>query len=95
MTAFKQLPLRLPPPANDAKQVYMQLSDVAILNIAPGPNQFSRENGKRRVVITANVRDRNIGSFVAEDQQRIDRVVKIPAGYWLNWGGLRAVAICN
>ena len=87
MTAFKQLPLRLPQSTNDTKPVYVQLSDVASLNIAPGPNQFSRENGKRRVVITANVRDRDIGSYVAEAQQRIERDVKIPAGYWLNWGG--------
>lgn len=60
---------------------------MAEIDIAAGPNQISRENGKRRVVVTANVRDRDIGSFVAEAQQRIEREVRIPAGYWLNWGG--------
>jgi len=67
--------------------VYVQLAEVAEINIAPGPNQFSRENGKRSVVVTANVRDRDIGSFVAEAQQRIKQEVKIPAGYWIDWGG--------
>ena len=50
----------------------MPLSAVAELEIAPGPNQISRENGKRRVVVTANVRGRDLGSFVAE-AQRADR----------------------
>lgn len=48
---------------------------------------INRENGKRRVVVTANVRGRDLGSFVAEAQQRIDAKIKIPAGYWLSWGG--------
>ena len=67
--------------------VYLQLGEVASIDIAPGANQFSRENGKRNVVVTANVRDRDIGSYVAEAQQRIQEEVKVPAGYWINWGG--------
>ena len=66
---------------------YVPLSAVAQLDIAPGPNQISRENGKRRIVVTANVRDRDLGSFVAEVQRRVTEQVKLPAGYWIGWGG--------
>jgi len=55
--------------------------------LAPGPNQISRENGKRRVVVTANVRGRDIGSFVADAQRRLEREVQVPPGNWLTWGG--------
>jgi cobalt-zinc-cadmium resistance protein CzcA len=55
--------------------------------MAPGPNQISRENEKRRVVVTANVRGRDLGSFVADAEARIASQVKIPAGYWTTWGG--------
>ncbi len=58
--------------------------DIAV---APGPNQISRENGKRRVVVTANVRGRDLGSFVAEAEQTIATEVELPAGYWTAWGG--------
>lgn len=87
MAAFKQIPIRLPSAGDNAKASYLQLGEVATLDLAPGPNQFSRENGKRRVVVTTNVRDRDIGSYVAEAQQRIKQEVKIPSGYWLTWGG--------
>jgi cobalt-zinc-cadmium resistance protein CzcA len=63
------------------------LGSIAEIDIAPGPNQVSRENGKRRVVVTANVRGRDIGSFVAEAEQRIRDNVTVPAGYWTAWGG--------
>jgi cobalt-zinc-cadmium resistance protein CzcA len=66
---------------------YVPLSAVAELDIAPGPNQISRENGKRRVVVTANVRDRDLGSFVTEVQRGVTQKVKLPAGYWIGWGG--------
>ena len=66
---------------------FVPLGAVADLEVAPGPNQISRENGKRRVVVTANVRGRDIGSFVAEAEQRIRTEVTIPAGYWTAWGG--------
>jgi len=87
IAALKQIPIRLPSTSDNAKANYLQLGEVATLDLAPGPNQFSRENGKRRVVVTANVRDRDIGSFVAEAQKRIEQEVKIPSGYWLTWGG--------
>lgn len=63
------------------------LGSVATIEIAPGPNQVSRENGKRRVVVTANVRGRDIGSFVTEAERRMRETVTIPAGYWTAWGG--------
>jgi cobalt-zinc-cadmium resistance protein CzcA len=66
---------------------YVPLSELASFELAPGPNQVSRENGKRRVVVTANVRGRDIGSFVSEAQQKIDAEVTVPEGYWLGWGG--------
>jgi cobalt-zinc-cadmium resistance protein CzcA len=70
-----------------ARVRYVPLSAVAEIDIAPGPNQISRENGKRRIVVTANVRGRDLGSFVAEAQDQIDTKVKLPAGYWIGWGG--------
>jgi cobalt-zinc-cadmium resistance protein CzcA len=66
---------------------YVPLSSVATIDAAPGPNQISRENGKRRIVVTANVRDRDLGSFVSEAQQAVAEKVKLPTGYWIVWGG--------
>jgi len=63
------------------------LSAVADVELAPGPNQISRENGKRRIVVTANVRERDLGSFVADAQRAVAERVKLPAGYWIGWGG--------
>ncbi|HEY1231486.1 MAG TPA: CusA/CzcA family heavy metal efflux RND transporter, partial [Ramlibacter sp.] len=63
------------------------LREVATVDTATGPNQINRENGKRRVVITANVRGRDLGGFVAELRQRVDTQVKVPAGYWVDYGG--------
>ena len=61
---------------------YIPLSEVAAIDLAPGPNQISRENGKRRIVISANVRDRDLGGFVTEAQQTVEREVRLPSGYW-------------
>jgi cobalt-zinc-cadmium resistance protein CzcA len=66
---------------------FVPLSEVAELGYSSVPNQISRENGKRRVVVTTNVRERDIGSFVAEAQAKIAEQVKLPAGYWLDYGG--------
>ncbi len=65
----------------------LPLGEVATIAIAPGPNQISRENGKRRVVVTANVRGTDIATFVAEAQRRISADVNIEPGYWISWGG--------
>ncbi|HBG31880.1 efflux RND transporter permease subunit [Sinimarinibacterium flocculans] len=75
---------RLPVPLPTGNQV--PLGEVAKLTVAPGPNQISREDGKRRVTVTANVRNRDLGSFVAEAQQAV-RGVAIPPGYWIDYGG--------
>lgn len=66
---------------------FVPLSTVARLELAPAPNQVSRENGKRLIVVTANVRGRDLGSFVNEVQSRIADEVKLPVGYWLDYGG--------
>ncbi|AKH37489.1 MULTISPECIES: efflux RND transporter permease subunit [Nitrosomonas] len=66
---------------------YVTLGEVADIHIVQGPNQVSRENGKRRVVVTTNVRGRDLGSFVSEAEALIDEKIQIPAGYWLTWGG--------
>ena len=86
--AMARLPLPLPRPANGNGQAnFIPLGEVAALEIAPGPNQVSRENGKRRIVVSANVRGRDLGSFVTEAKAAIAAQVKIPAGYWTSWGG--------
>jgi cobalt-zinc-cadmium resistance protein CzcA len=83
--------LLIPIPAlanNAAGQLgFIALSEVASLDLVLGPNQISRENGKRLVIVSANVRGRDIGSFVEEAGAAIDTQVKIPAGYWTSWGG--------
>jgi cobalt-zinc-cadmium resistance protein CzcA len=63
------------------------LREVARIETSEGPNQINRENGKRRVVVTANVRERDLGGFVADLQQRIDASVQVPEGYWIDYGG--------
>lgn len=81
ITALERLPIAL------AGGGAVPLREVATLELAPGPNQVSRENGKRRLVVTANVRDRDLGSFVAEAQGAIQNQVKLPPGYWVDYGG--------
>ncbi|AAY94437.1 CusA/CzcA family heavy metal efflux RND transporter [Pseudomonas protegens] len=66
---------------------FIALSEVASLDLVLGPNQVSRENGKRLVIVSANVRGRDIGSFVEEATGLIAEKVKVPAGYWTTWGG--------
>lgn len=66
---------------------FVPLQEVATLDVSPAPAQISRENGKRRVVVTANVRGRDLGSFVEEVKAQINRDVTLPAGYWLDYGG--------
>jgi heavy metal efflux system protein len=76
----------LPVPIN-IEPYFVPLNEIASIELAPAPNQISRENGKRLVVVTANVRGRDLGSFVSEVQTRIVSEVKLPAGYWLDYGG--------
>jgi cobalt-zinc-cadmium resistance protein CzcA len=80
--------LLIPVPANASGQLgFIALSQVASLDLVLGPNQISRENGKRLVIVSANVRGRDIGSFVAAAEAAINAKVKVPAGYWTTWGG--------
>ncbi len=81
LDALSRLPILL----NDGS--YVPLGEVAKLTIAPGANQISRENGKRRLVVSANVKDRDLGSFVTEVQQKVAQQVKLPPGYWVHYGG--------
>jgi heavy metal efflux system protein len=92
--ALKRLPIQLPnavlnvqPNAAAPPAAYLTLGDVVYFDVIEGPNQISRENGKRRVVISANVRGSDLGSFVHEAQSRIASEVQIPPGYWVAWGG--------
>lgn len=75
-----QLPIRLP------NGGLIQLQDIAKVENILGLAQVSRENGKRRVIVTANVRDRDLGSFVQEMQSKLAQQ-KLPSGYWLGYGG--------
>ncbi len=91
MEAIKRLPIPLPGSrtagGGETRAAYVTLGEVAQFELAPGPNQVSRENGKRRAVVTANVRGSDLGSFVAEARERIAAQVKLPEGYWLDYGG--------
>jgi cobalt-zinc-cadmium resistance protein CzcA len=81
LRALERLPVRL------SEGGYVPLSEVASLKLAPGPNQISRENGKRRLVVSANVKGRDLGGFVTEVRSKVESGVKLPTGYWLAYGG--------
>lgn len=83
--ALKNLPVSLPTTANVAPTV--PLGQLASFTLSEGPNQISRESGKRRAVVTANIRDRDIASVVKEAREKIDARVKLAPGYWMAWGG--------
>ena len=74
-------------PVSTPQGASVPLASVADIAITDGPNQISRENGKRRVVVQANVRDRDVASVVAEAQASIARDVRLPTGEYLEWGG--------
>lgn len=88
--ALKQLPIplaQLEQEGVDARTDYVPLKEVARLEISYGPNQISREQGKRRIVVTSNVRGRDLGSFVEDVQQTIRQEIDLPSGYWTEYGG--------
>src|SRR4051795_10341113 len=102
LEAIRAIPIPLPPgeeatigapirtalPGSPLAQMrYVPLSSVATVDATPGPNQISRENGKRRIVVTANVRARDLGSFVTAAEAAVAEKVKLPPGYWIGWGG--------
>jgi cobalt-zinc-cadmium resistance protein CzcA len=84
---FGGLPVPLPSRSPDDLRQFIPLREVATVALTQGPNQISRENGKRRVVVTANVRGRDLGSFVAEAQRRVKAADVAPPGYWVEYGG--------
>jgi cobalt-zinc-cadmium resistance protein CzcA len=84
--ALRNLPVPLPPIAGRPASS-IPLQQLASLSVVQGPNQISREQGRRRVVIQANARGRDIGSLVAEAQARVEREVQLPPGYLITWGG--------
>ncbi|WP_431203212.1 efflux RND transporter permease subunit [Bradyrhizobium betae] len=98
--AIRSLPVPLPPIESQAKATtalwgnsplaqirYVPLSELAQVDLKPGPNLISREDGKRRIAVTANVRGRDLSSFIADAQQQVTQKVKLPPGYWIGWGG--------
>ena len=86
LAALERLPIPLPT-EHESTRGFVPLAEVATLKLAPGPNQISRENGKRRLVVSSNVRGRDLGGFVAEARAKIEQQVKVPSGYWLAYGG--------
>ncbi len=66
---------------------FVPLREVARIEEQEGPNQINRENGKRRVVVTTNVRGRDLAGFVSDLRSRIDSRLEAPAGYWIDYGG--------
>ena len=87
LESLSNLPVALPKLTPNSPVQSVALNRVAKFSFAEGPNQISRENGKRRIVVSANVRGRDLGSVVDEAQQRVARNVKLPPGYWIGWGG--------
>ena len=98
--ALEQLPIPLPtdddvnkPERNEEdsaqpnRRAFATLGSIAEFSLDPGPNKISRENSKRRIVVTANVRGRDLGSFVEEAEKKILSLVTIPSGNWITWGG--------
>jgi cobalt-zinc-cadmium resistance protein CzcA len=79
-----QVPL---PGADGQPRGFVPLSEIATIALETGPNQISREDGKRRIVVTANVRNRDLGSFIGEVRERVEQEVDLPAGYWISYGG--------
>lgn len=85
LDAVGALPVMLP--GEDTHRASVPLREVARFNFSEGLNQVSRENGKRRVVVQANVRGNDLGSFVAEAQEKVNAQVKLPTGSFIEWGG--------
>jgi cobalt-zinc-cadmium resistance protein CzcA len=81
VNSLSNLPISLP------NGEHIPLKELADMEVILGANQVNRENGKRRVVVTANVRGRDLGSFVQDIQAAIKSKVKLPASYWIEYGG--------
>ncbi len=88
---LKRIPVPLPvtgvESSNGPRVRHIPLGALAEFNVIRGPNQISRENGKRLVIVSANVRGRDVASFVEDADRAIKEAVKVPAAYWSSWGG--------
>jgi len=84
---LNRLPIPVPDADGDSGHLYVPLGEIASLHIAPGPNQVTRENGKRRSVVSANARGRDLGSMVEDVRARLDAELTLPEGYWVEFGG--------
>ncbi len=97
LDAIRRLPIPVPEstesgnhatmPVSQSSPGFVPLGSVAKLNLTNGPNLISRENGKRRIIVSANVRGRDLGSFVTEVQEKVKDAQVVPAGYWVEYGG--------
>ena len=85
--ALGTLPIAIGGRGGDGATGFVPLAQVADIELSVGPNQISRENGKRRAVITTNVRNRDLGSFITELRAKIDAEVTLPEGYYVEYGG--------
>nr|WP_176454818.1 CusA/CzcA family heavy metal efflux RND transporter [Criblamydia sequanensis]CDR35296.1 putative cobalt-zinc-cadmium resistance protein CzcA [Criblamydia sequanensis CRIB-18] len=90
--ALENLPIPLPVKENSGNKIkahfpYVPLSEIADLKVSDGLNEIRREDGKRFISVQSNVRGRDLGSYVEEAKQKIQKEVKIPDGYWISWGG--------
>ena len=95
LDALRRIPLALPKSDHTdqklnlaaAQPPFIALGEVADFQMTQVPNEIGRENGKRVVLVTSNVRGRDLSSFVGEVQRAVRDKVRIPPGYWLGWGG--------
>lgn len=87
-SALGNLPVPLDPHGRQSKKAaYIPLKEVAKIEMTEGLNEITRENGKRVIIVQANVRGNDLGSFVSKAKEKIASQVKIPPGYWIEWGG--------
>ena len=84
--SLSTLPLFIPH-SGDSELDFVPLREVADIKLIEGPNQINRRDGKRNVVVTANVSGRDLGGFISETQEKMNRDLVLPSGYWLEYGG--------
>ena len=83
---LSKLPVALPD-SDEPDLSYVPLGEIATIKRVIGPNQINRENGKRHVLVSANVNQRDLASFISDVQTAINEQLSMPAGYWVDYGG--------
>jgi cobalt-zinc-cadmium resistance protein CzcA len=83
---LSKLPVALPN-SDEPDLSYVPLGEVATIKKIIGPNQINRENGKRHVLVSANVNERDLASFISDVQTAVNEQLSMPAGYWVDYGG--------